>query len=349
MFLQLDQCDSSLLEAAFTLEEVKEAVWACSSVKSPGPDGFNFKFIKRYWDLIKFEFFSFIKYFEKYGSLTRGCNSSFIVLILKNSDPLGIGDYRPISLIGCMYKVLAKLLATRLSKIIHKLIRPNQTAFLSRRQILDGCLIANEIFNVAKAENLKLLLFKVDSEKAFDSVNWDFLIDIMHQMGFGPRWCKWIRACVSSTSISILLNGSPTREFTVERGLRQGDPLSPFLFLLVAEALQVMMIDACNKGIFKGLSLANDGANISLLQYADDALFMGEWSKSNAHHLVHILSWFYEVSGLKINLAKIRIFGIGVHISEVESIARSINCSHDYMPFSYLGLPVGRIMRKVED
>ncbi|GJZ86987.1 RNA-directed DNA polymerase, eukaryota, reverse transcriptase zinc-binding domain protein [Tanacetum coccineum] len=135
----------------------------------------------------------------------------------------------------------------------------------------------------------------------------------------------------------------------MERGLRQGDPLSPFLFLLVAKALQVMMIDACNKGIFKGLSLANDGANMSLLQYGDDALFMGEWSKSNAHHLVHILSWFDEVSGLKINLAKSRIFSIGVHISEVESIARSINCSHDSLLFSYLGLPVGRSMRKVED
>ncbi|GJW95315.1 RNA-directed DNA polymerase, eukaryota, reverse transcriptase zinc-binding domain protein [Tanacetum coccineum] len=168
-------------------------------------------------------------------------------------------------------------------------------------------------------------------------------------MGFGQRWCKWIRACLSSALISILLNGSPTKEFFMERGLRQGDPLSPFLFLLVAKALQVMMIDACNKGIFKGLSLANDGANMSLLQYADDALFMGEWSKSNAHHLVHILSWFDEVSGLKINLAKSQIFGIGVHISEVESIARSINCSHDSLPFSYLGLSVGRSMRKVED
>nr|GEY52238.1 arginine repressor C-terminal-like domain-containing protein [Tanacetum cinerariifolium] len=135
----------------------------------------------------------------------------------------------------------------------------------------------------------------------------------------------------------------------MERGLRQGDPLSPFPFLLVAEALQVMIIYACNKGIFKGPFLLNDGSNIYLLQYVDDALFMGEWPKSNAHHLVHILSWFYEVSGMKINLAKSQIFGIGVHISEVESIVRSINCSHDSLPFSYLGLPVGRSMREVED
>jgi hypothetical protein len=155
-----------------TIEEVKEAVWACSSVKSPCPGGLNFKFIKRYWDLIKFEFFfSFIKYLEKYGSLARGCNSSFIVLIPKHSDPLGTSDYHPISLIGCMYNVLAKLLATHLNKIIHKLIRSNQAAFLTGRQILDGSLIAKEIINVARAEKIKLLLFKVDFEKAFDGVN----------------------------------------------------------------------------------------------------------------------------------------------------------------------------------
>nr|GEX28088.1 RNA-directed DNA polymerase, eukaryota, reverse transcriptase zinc-binding domain protein [Tanacetum cinerariifolium] len=117
-------------------------------------------------------------------------------------------------------------------------------------------------------------------------------------MGSGPRWCKWIRACLSSASISILLNGSPTKEFTMERGLRQGDPLSPFLFLLVAEALQVMMIDACNKGIFKGLSLANDGANISLLQYANDALFIGrsmrkveDWACVSSKFTKRLTSW----------------------------------------------------------
>ncbi|GJX19128.1 RNA-directed DNA polymerase, eukaryota [Tanacetum coccineum] len=110
--------------------EVKEAVWNCCGSKSPGPDGLNFKFIIRYRDIIKIEFFKFIKYFKKYGCLARGCNASFIVLIPKTLDPLDLGDYRPISLIGCMYKVLSKLPASRLSKVIHKLISPNQSAFL---------------------------------------------------------------------------------------------------------------------------------------------------------------------------------------------------------------------------
>lgn len=149
-----------------------------------------------------------------------------------------------------------------MSKVINKIISPNQTAFLGGRQILDGILIANEIVSYAQKEGIKLFLFKVDFEKAFDSVNWGFLNDIMVQMGFGRKWCKWINTCFSSASISILVNGYPTKEFKMERGLRQGDPLSPFLFLLVAEALLVAIVQACRLGIYRGLSLSTGGSNI---------------------------------------------------------------------------------------
>nr|GEY03038.1 putative RNA-directed DNA polymerase, eukaryota, reverse transcriptase zinc-binding domain protein [Tanacetum cinerariifolium] len=138
----------------------------------------------------------------------------------------------------------------------------------------------------------------------------------------------WISSCLSSASVSVLINGSPSKEFKMERGLRQGDPLSPSLLLIVAEALQVMIIEACNKGIFKGLSLGDDGSNISLLQFANDALFFSEWSKSNVRHLILILDCFHGILGLKINLDKSILFGIGVSPEEVSSIARSINCSH---------------------
>ncbi|GJU54017.1 putative RNA-directed DNA polymerase [Tanacetum coccineum] len=307
LFRRLDENDVALLEAEITMDEVKLAVWDCSSSKSPGPDGLNFKFIKRYWDTIKLEFFNYIKYFESNGRLATGCNASFIVLVPKTSDPLDL-----------------------------------------RRQILDGSLIANEIVNFVKEKKINLLLFKVDFEKAFDSVNWNFLLDTMSQMNFGPKWCNWISSCLSSSSVSVLVNGSASKEFKMECGLRQGDPLSPFLFLIVAEVLQVMIVDACNKGIFKGLSLADDGSNISLLQYADDALFFGEWSASNARHLVRILDCFHDVSGLKINLSKSRLFGIGIPIDDVASVARAVNCSHDSLPFTYLGLPVGKSMKRVD-
>ncbi|GKE34477.1 arginine repressor C-terminal-like domain-containing protein [Tanacetum coccineum] len=133
----------------------------------------------------------------------------------------------------------------------------------------------------------------------------------------------------------------------MERGLRQGDPLSPFLFIIVAEALQISILEACGRGIFAGLSLANDGANLSLLQYADDALFFGKWSRLNVKNLVRILGWFQDASGLKVNLSKSRLYGIGVDLSEVIDVANSVNCSHGNLPFCYLGLPVVRGTKRV--
>ncbi|KAJ9541443.1 hypothetical protein OSB04_027949 [Centaurea solstitialis] len=183
-----------------------------------------------------------------------------------------------------------------------------------------------EPISFLREKKMKALVFKVDFAQAFDSVNWNFLFSIMKQMGFGLKWCSWIKGCLTSASISVLVNGSPTEEFHMERGLRQGDPLSPFLFLIIGEALQVMILEACNKGLFDGLKLLDKQRNVSLLQYADDALFFG----------------------LKINLSKSRLFGIGVTKEEVQHMASLVKCKADQLPFLYLGLPVGDNMAKLK-
>ncbi|GJR68224.1 putative RNA-directed DNA polymerase, eukaryota, reverse transcriptase zinc-binding domain protein [Tanacetum coccineum] len=342
LFRKLSFADSLYLESNFSMDEVKDAVWSCAGSKAPGPDGLNFNFIKEYWDVIKSGFFDCIKYFEVTGKFSNGCNPSFTVLIPKKNDPLGFSDYRPISPIGYVYKIILKILAIRLAKVISSIVGPNQTAFLAGRQILDGCLIANEIIRMANIEEHKLLLFKVDFEKSFDSVCWSFLHDIIRQMGFRNKWQSWIKACLSSASIYVLVNGSPSKKFKMERGIRQGDPLSPFLFLLVAEVVQISIIEACNKGIYKGVSLAQSGDNLSLLQYAVDALFFGSWSRANANNLIRILKCFEMATDLKVNLAKSRIFGVGVEIDEVDAVASSLGCTHDSIPIVYLGLPVGK-------
>ncbi|GKC48064.1 reverse transcriptase domain, reverse transcriptase zinc-binding domain protein, partial [Tanacetum coccineum] len=186
------------------------------------------------------------------------------------------------------------------------------------------------------------LLFKVDFKKAFDSVNWAFLKDIMCKMGFGVKWCNWIHGCLSSALVSIFVNGSPTNEFFMERGLRQGDPLSPFLFIIMVEALQVLFLEACSKGIYNGIYLCNEGPNISLLQYADDALIFGVWSRRNVKNLVSILSCFEDMSSLKVNLSKSSLFGVGANFNTVNNMAYFINRKADRTPFTYLGLPVGK-------
>lgn len=149
---------------------------------------------------------------------------------------------------------------------------------------------------------------------------------------------------LSSASLSILINGSPTKEFMMEKGLRQGDPLSPLLFLIVAEALLILTLEACNKHKFKGIRIG--GTNISLLQFADDALFMGKWSHVNAENLLCILDCFRKASGLKVNLSKSRIYGIGVSPNEIASMAKMLKCNHGTFPFTYLGLPVGQKMNR---
>lgn len=140
--------------------------------------------MKEFWDDLKVDFLAFISDFHANGRLVRVSNCSFIVLIPKKENPRKIGDYRPISLIGCMYKVLAKLLANRLKRIIHLVISGSQSAFIADRHILDGILVANEVVDEAKRKKKETMLFKVDFEKAYDSVQWDYLDFVMQKMGF---------------------------------------------------------------------------------------------------------------------------------------------------------------------
>lgn len=176
--------------------------------------------------------------------INGGCNASFITLIPKNSNPTGLNEYRSISLIGVYYKVLSKALAEKMKLVMGKIIGDTQAAFIKGRYILDGVLIANEVTDYMGKAKKKGFIFKVDFEKAYDSMDWAFLLDMLEEMGFGHKWCRWIKACLESASVSVLVNGSPTKEFKMEKGLRQGDPLAPFLFLVVAEGLNTLMTEA---------------------------------------------------------------------------------------------------------
>ncbi|GKC94960.1 RNA-directed DNA polymerase, eukaryota [Tanacetum coccineum] len=173
-------------------------VWACGENKSPGPDGFTFEFFRKFWDVLGKDFSLAIMWFFDHCSFAKGCNSSFIALIPKCIDPKFVNNYRPISLIGSLYKVVTKILAIRLSSVLNNLI--------------------------SELKKKQAMLFKVDFAKAYDSIRWDFLDDILCSFGFGPKWRSWISGSLASGKASVLVNGSPTSEFQFHCGLKQGDP-----------------------------------------------------------------------------------------------------------------------------
>nr|KAJ0195447.1 hypothetical protein LSAT_V11C700350330 [Lactuca sativa] len=345
-FRKLLPSTAILLEEPFTLEEIKSAIWSCGSDRAPGPDGFSFAMLKRHWDTIGSDFYFALKHFEATGCIEKGCNSSFISLVPKIQDPITISDFLPISLIGCLYKTISKVLAERLKKVVHLVVSHVQTTFIKKPFILDGPLILNEVIAWLRKSKKKAFVFKVDFEKAFDSLSWEYLDSILQQMDFGAKWRAWIHGCLSSTRVSILINGAATSEFGMERGIRQGDPLSPFLYIIAAEGLHIVMEMAKEQGIFEGIQLPQQGPTISHLQYADDTILMGSWSFENAKNLIRILRCFELSSGLKVNMSKSKLFRFGAQNCELELVARNLNCSIGSLPFIYLGLSVGASMAR---
>ncbi|KAJ0625065.1 putative RNA-directed DNA polymerase [Helianthus annuus] len=166
-------------------------------------------------------------------------------------------------------------------------------------------------------------------------------------MGFPPRWVKWVEGVLISARSSVLVNGSPTFDFKCEKGMRQGDPLSPFLFLMVMEALSCMLNKACSLGAFDGFKMSNNGPLISHLLYVDDAIFIGEFSTFNIKNVDRLLRCFHVCSRLKINMFKSCIYGIEVDDLEVIPVASVLGCQIGKIPFVYLGLLVGANMNRI--
>jgi hypothetical protein len=234
----------------FTNEEIDRAIKEMPSERAPGPDGFNMQFIKKCWHIIKPDFYQLHHdVFNEEVSL-QAINSSFITLIPKVNNPATTNDYIRIALLNSVLKLLTKLLSRRLQAVILKLIHKNQYGFIKSRSIQDCLAWAYEYLHHCHHSKRELVILKLDLEKAFDTIEHSTILAMLHELGFPTKWINWTKLILELASSSILLNGVPGKIFQSKRGVRQGDPLSPLLFVLVAELLQYIINRACSSGLF---------------------------------------------------------------------------------------------------
>jgi hypothetical protein len=341
--------ERAVLERQFDKDEVLQVVKDLQGDKAPGPDGFTMAFFQKCWSVLEADVMGFFDEVYHYCKFERSLNASFIALIPKRLNASNIRDFRPISLIGSIYKLLSKVLANRLRGVLDKLISESQNAFVGGRKILDSVLIANECLDSRLKSRTPGVICKLDIEKAYDHVNWSCLLHLLERMGFGRRWRLWIEACISSVQFSVLVNGSPERFFSCSRGLRQGDPLSPLLFLLVMEVLSRMLRKVEVEGLIRGFragSNAADGLCISHLPYADDTILFCDADPDQLLYVRLVLTCFEAVTGLRVNMAKSEMVPVG-EVQNISELAESLCCHIGGLPLSYLGMPLGASYKAV--
>ncbi|KAM1939411.1 hypothetical protein ACFX13_027258 [Malus domestica] len=222
-----------------------------------------------------------------------------------------MAQFRPIALCNVIYKILAKVLTNRLKVVMPKVIGDNQSAFVAGKQIQDNILVVHEVLHSLlhqKREDQAGMAIKLDMAKAYDRVEWNFLTTIMAKLGFAPLFCKWIKACISTVSFSIVINGTPTGFIVPRRGLRQGDPLSPFLFLLCTEGLLVLLRKGLEQGALHGFKFMPMGTPLTHLFFADDSVVFGNATVDDVRAVVEALKGYARGSGQEINLTKSSVF-----------------------------------------
>lgn len=261
--------------ADFNDEEIAQALFQIGPLKSPGPDGFPARFYQRNWGTLKTYIVRAVRDFFQSGIMPEGVNNTAIVLIPKIEQPLELKDYRPISLCNVVYKVVSKCLVNRLRPVLDEVVSEEQSASIQGRMITDNALLAFECFHAIqknKVADKAACAYKLDLSKAYDRVDWRFLEMAMNRLGFAHRWVRWIMSCVTSVRYSVKFNGTLLRSFIPSRGLRQGDPLSPFLFLFVADGLSLLLKEKVEQNILTPIKICRNAPSISHLLYADDTL-----------------------------------------------------------------------------
>ncbi|XP_027181659.1 uncharacterized protein LOC113780035 [Coffea eugenioides] len=324
--------------------EIKTALFSMNPNKSPGQDGMTPLFFQKFWHVVKSDLIAAIRLFFHSSHMPKSWNHTVISLIPKTQNPTNLKSYRPISLCNVVYKVISKILANRLKEVLSYCISKNQAAFIPGRQILDNVILSHEYLHYMKNKKQGqsgFMAVKLDMSKAYDRVEWKFLDSIMAKMGFGMVWRQWIWSCLTSVTYSFNINGEP-KEFVIpERGIRQGDPLSPYLFLLCSEGFSNLLKQAEGNKRISGMKISRNGPSITHLFFADDSLIFCNAEREEACELIQILRRYEMGSGQSINLEKSSVFfSSNVDYQRRREVRQSLGSIQVATQGRYLGLPM---------
>ena len=302
---------ASYLGRDFQAEEVQLALKQMSPFTAPGPNGLSPIFYKSFWHIVGNDVTAIVLKALNTGVVHESLNTTFITLIPKIKHPKKVADFRPISLRNFIYNLISKVVVNRLKKFLTQAIPESQSAFLSGRLITDNILVAFETLHYLKRKTqrkLGYMALKLDMSKAYNWVEWLFLEKIMRHLGLGERMVSLIMSCLNSVSYFVLLNGQPIGNIKPSRGLRQGDPLSPYLFLMCAMGLQSLIHKVKVEGLIQGVSICRNGPRVSHLFFVDDSVLFCRAKEEEYQKILDILAIYQRGSGQKINRDKTNIF-----------------------------------------
>eukprot|EP00253_Pinus_taeda_P019430 PITA_19430 len=334
----LEEDEAKDLNGEVSKEEVEATIKSMAKEKSPGPDGWSIELFLHFFELIGAEITEVVEEARKKGEVYSPFNATFIALIPKKEVPESFEDFRPISLCNRIYKIIAKVIANIIKPILSRHISMEQFGFLSGRQIHEAIGVAQEVMHSVRQKNKKGVVIKIDLSKAYDRINWLYLRLLLTHLGFKPAFISWIMGCISNVSYAILINGAATPFFKGQRGLRQGCPLSPLLFLLVVEGLSQLIHKAKREGKVKGIEVATN-LFISHLLFVDDIFNFTNTEHIEIKELKSILDLFLKATGMQINHRKSQLIMTGLAVQERGRLHSVLpfQPSTLELPFKYLG------------
>lgn len=307
---EIEQDVWSRANAPVSHDEIKEAMYSIGGLKAPGIDGFPAIFYQKNWDQVGNGVCKAIVNMWNNPREIKTVNNTLITLIPKVDSPDRASQFRPISLCNVLYKCLPKILVKRLKEIISKVISPFQASFVPGRSIHDNIIVVNEMIHSMRRKKGKtgFMAIKVDLEKAYDRISWTYMEKVLTDLSCPGELITRIMKCVHSNATSILWNGEKLDEFHTSRGLRQGDPISPYLFVLGMEKLTHMILDRVKHKHWCGLKAGRNGPMISHMMFADDLVLFAEANSNQLNEILTCLQEFMEMSGHKLSQEKTYIY-----------------------------------------